>query len=332
MPAPCNPRTGASRRFLEERPFLVVPRFQRPYAWESEQIVDFWEDALPSASKGYFIGPMVVYEWTEPNTVGLVDGQQRLTTVTLILCAIRDELLSLKSDDLAAAAHGYVQRPDRDRNLRFVLTSEAGRPDTWIEHIQSLPDDRVGQGNDDPGARVAFDQVRDLLETDLAEATRRYSRTETIAKHRVSRLKELRDRLLDLRVVWLPLMSEDEAYEVFESLNARGKQLESVDRVKNHFLGHLRKTSGDVDEYKRQFNEVRELFAGQPSTRDVNRYIHHWWLARSAYVSEQNVFREVRRRVKRSNAAAFFRIFEADAGGVPQDHGPGEPPLGAGAA
>ena len=56
--------------------FFKIPRFQRPYSWDRENVEDFWTDALQSPEADYFIGSMVVYKEAE-NMFGVVDGQQR---------------------------------------------------------------------------------------------------------------------------------------------------------------------------------------------------------------------------------------------------------------
>lgn len=64
--------------------YYKIPRFQRPYSWEREHIEDFWNDSIRESSGDYFIGSMVVYEMST-DTYGVVDGQQRLTTITMLL-------------------------------------------------------------------------------------------------------------------------------------------------------------------------------------------------------------------------------------------------------
>jgi uncharacterized protein with ParB-like and HNH nuclease domain len=57
--------------------YYVIPRFQRPYSWDSENISDFWNDVVVNSSSDYFIGSMVVY--TLSGKLGVVDGQQRVS-------------------------------------------------------------------------------------------------------------------------------------------------------------------------------------------------------------------------------------------------------------
>ena len=69
--------------------YFKIPRFQRPYSWSTEEVESFWDDIILEKTENYFIGSMVVYQIRKPY-FGIVDGQQRLTTITLILSASRN--------------------------------------------------------------------------------------------------------------------------------------------------------------------------------------------------------------------------------------------------
>lgn len=70
--------------------FYQIPRFQRPYSWERENIEDFWTDVFVNSGPDYFIGSMVVYKPENSDIAFVVDGQQRLTTITMLLAALRN--------------------------------------------------------------------------------------------------------------------------------------------------------------------------------------------------------------------------------------------------
>ena len=107
-------------RKIFESGYYNIPRFQRPYSWEKEQIYDFWEDVINSAHSDYFIGSIVVYKKT-PDLFGIVDGQQRLTTITMILCALRDFYLDEGFENLARGVLLLIERIDLNKNRRDIL-------------------------------------------------------------------------------------------------------------------------------------------------------------------------------------------------------------------
>ena len=99
---------------------IVIPRFQRPYSWRADSIREFWNDITGSEDTGYFIGSMVIYSMKQ-DRFGVVDGQQRLTTITILLCAIRDHFADLGEDELAQGVHNYIETRDRDNVKSFIL-------------------------------------------------------------------------------------------------------------------------------------------------------------------------------------------------------------------
>jgi uncharacterized protein with ParB-like and HNH nuclease domain len=74
---------------LEEQQFHIPP-YQRPYAWTSDQIDDLWEDLIANIEGGHFLGSLVLSSEDEMRPQ-VIDGQQRLTTLMLLLSVLRDE-------------------------------------------------------------------------------------------------------------------------------------------------------------------------------------------------------------------------------------------------
>ncbi|MEZ6016662.1 MAG: DUF262 domain-containing protein [Planctomycetota bacterium] len=105
-----------------------VPRFQRPYSWGSAELEDFWNDAVVEGDAAYFIGSVVAYK-QDPGVFGVVDGQQRLTTITMLLCAIRNEMESAGHESVAKGMHQLIERPSVQEALpEYVLQPETSHP------------------------------------------------------------------------------------------------------------------------------------------------------------------------------------------------------------
>jgi len=121
--------------------FFHIPRFQRPYSWDAENISEFWDDLVINKGEDYFIGSMVVYKKAKQQ-FGVVDGQQRLTTITILLCVIRDEFKNLGNDDLAKGLHQLIERKDRNNQSEYVLKTETSFP-YFQEHIQNFQNQRL---------------------------------------------------------------------------------------------------------------------------------------------------------------------------------------------
>lgn len=118
--------------------YFYIPRFQRPYSWDDDNINDFWDDVVVNKSADYFIGSMVVFKKAKQQ-FGVVDGQQRLTTITILLCVIRDYFLQLECGDYAEGIHQLIERKDRSNRNEYVLKTETSFP-YFQEHIQKFDD------------------------------------------------------------------------------------------------------------------------------------------------------------------------------------------------
>src|SRR4030042_2521699 len=104
--------------------YYKIPRFQRPYSWTQENISDFWIDTIVDSETDYFIGSIVVFD-AGNDSFGIVDGQQRVSTVSMVLCALRNTLHTEGLQGLAQAVHQLIERADIDNKPRFVLSTES---------------------------------------------------------------------------------------------------------------------------------------------------------------------------------------------------------------
>ncbi|WP_315095406.1 DUF262 domain-containing HNH endonuclease family protein [uncultured Cellulomonas sp.] len=272
--------------------YYEIPRFQRPYAWGPEHLDEFWTDVVADNDEGYFIGPMVSYKMRR-DTFAIVDGQQRITTLTLILCAIRDRFVSCGRTDLADGVTKYIERTDDDNIAHFVLRSEPAG--TFLSsQVQVRPAARmeVAPANEDQqNIRRAFTEINSRLSGDLGTVP-----DEGLADDHefIIRLKAVRDRILGLQVIWIVLDSEDDAYVIFETLNSRGRDLEVADLLKNYILNRMPAENGDLDTPGILWRDMRATLANQGGDVNANTFILHWWLSRYKYVSERKLFRTMK--------------------------------------
>jgi len=144
---------------LLEAAFYRIPRFQRPYPWDRANLEDFWNDAVVSDDPDYFIGSFVLYrDKSDADLFYVVDGQQRLTTITILLAAIRDALTDLGEDDLAAGMQKVIEREDINNELTFVLDSETPYPflqECIQTHTPKAPPDDLSGEQEALSLRIA---------------------------------------------------------------------------------------------------------------------------------------------------------------------------------
>lgn len=292
--------------------FYVIPRFQRAYSWTQENLDDFWRDVVHDNDDGYFIGPMVAFKH-EKDTLAIVDGQQRLTSLTLTICAIRDQFQQIGARALAEALGRYIERQDDDTVSHFVLRSD-GAGDYIHSQIQRpKPRSLTPPSTDEQKSlKRAFDDVSLRLDMHLEEFSNEHP-DGAEKSPAATELRKIRDRILSLQVIWITLDNEDDAYVIFETLNSRGKDLETADLLKNLILNYVRAENGDLDSARSKWNAMRLSLAEAGGGANPNTFILHWWLSSREYTAERKLFRLIRRQTDKSQAADLLNTLVEDA-------------------
>lgn len=299
---------------LLDSSYFHVPRFQRPYSWEDEHVQDFWDDVVTNQGDDYFIGSMVVFK-KDKQRFGVVDGQQRLTTITILLCVLRDAYLELGVEDLAQGIHQLIERKDRNNKNEFVLKTETSFP-YFQEHIQKFKDDPDADGKSVPeeenllGAHNKFKiLVSDVLysiESDPSQPAERKKR------NKINKLTKIRDSIFNLKIIFVALESEDDAYLIFETLNTRGKDLALTDLVKNHFTKNL-KAKGDVDHARIKWEKIQETIHNSSVDISSDNFIYHFWASRYEAVPQKKLFPKFKKSVTKPKSKDFLTFLVEDA-------------------
>lgn len=285
--------------------YFKIPRFQRPYSWMDEDVINFWEDVVIRDYKNYFIGSMVVYQ-TEKPYYGIVDGQQRLTTITLMLAAIRNAFLEYEEQNLARGVHQYIEKANIDNINEYILKAETSFP-YLQDYIQSFKGANIkcNIGNEEQNLQSAFE----LINKKIYEQIPRYDKNDistNLFQERKSQvidiLKTVRNKILSLKLVFIQLDNEDDAYLIFETLNTRGKDLTTPDLVKNLLLQKLRTSNITLDAYKVMWNGILEKFDDNGLDKIVvESFFYHHWLSKYSDTTQKQLFGEIKKHIDSSS-------------------------------
>jgi uncharacterized protein with ParB-like and HNH nuclease domain len=295
--------------------YYRIPRFQRPYSWDRENLEDFWNDVIVDADADYFIGSMVVFKPQQSDILGVVDGQQRLTTITMMLAAVRNALKEAGLPDLASGTHRLIERPDINNKPQYVLQTETSYP-FLQEFIQKdgPPQTTPGPGDEEDVLKFSFEYITEKISKTVqgikTDATLNKKDKQAKIKETLTRV---RDKILALKVIFIDLDDEDDAYLIFETLNTRGKDLTPSDLVKSHLTRLLKPTNKNVDVTKDKWNKMVELIEGSQADLAVTNLLHHYWLSRYEYVTVKKLYKDLKRKVTKQNAQEFLDSIVNDA-------------------
>lgn len=292
---------------------LLVPLFQRPYVWSEElQWEPLWRDLERVATRllqspntthaPHFLGAVVLQQLQSATSHlqqrTVIDGQQRLTTLQLLLDAMHAEIAHAGAPMPAARLKQLIANDEAFRHEegdRFkVWPTNRDRP-AFNEVMQAKPPVDY-QKLEHRGSRMVkaheyfARQCREWLVAEGPEAI--LPRAEAIERT----AREL------LQIVVIDLMPNENAQEIFETLNARGAVLTAADLIKNFVFQRLLEQGADVEEaYRKYWKQFETAFweeivsVGRVKHQRSSVFLNHWLVARTG---EEVVAREVFSRFK----------------------------------
>ena len=258
---------GIGKLLLDRR--LAVPKYQRSYSWGTGEVQELWDDltrALDEDYADYFLGTVVLSSSSDDAEEGdppfVIDGQQRLATISLLLVALRDVYLSEKNEKRAALVERFLSDADvktLENEPRLTLNEENSE---FFEQTKlARPDERQTK-RVDTNSEKKIEQAFTLLERNVAE------RKAGSGKNWENDLVELQVLIeQNARIVILEVPDEANAYLIFETLNDRGLDLTIADLLKNYLFS--RAGQKKIDTVKQHWDRaLGALDAGEDQAPD----------------------------------------------------------------
>lgn len=214
----------------------TIPVYQRTYSWKKQQCNQLYDDIIDSIKKNrnHYLGSLVYSEKTENNFsfCPIIDGQQRLTTVILLLKALYD---SITEDN------------DRIKNRIYNSLYNDNCEDRYKLKLKSIDSDneeleKILIGNIDDLDSTSNVSINYFNFVDRIKKTLQYGLT----------IDDIFNGITRLEIVEIILSEEDDAQLIFESINSTGKNLETSDLIRNFLLMGI-KDSGIQKEYYKKY-------------------------------------------------------------------------------
>lgn len=269
-----------------------VPPHQRNFSWTLEEVGQLWDDVMYAIREDvpdYFVGTVVVQESRERKERTIIDGQQRLATLTMILAGIRT-LYHEHGDDRADEVYrdylGARHRRTRSTEPRLTL-NEVNEPAFEQLVVCDVPDEQLRLVAKDK-ATAPSNVLMAKAALFIREAMRKKAGSEPKYEDFLLELEDfLKDRVM---VILVAVGDEADAYLIFETLNDRGLELSISDLLKNYIFG--RAGIRNLDLVRRQWQEMVVILGSQ----DQTQFLRHYWLSRYGVVRERELYREMKRR------------------------------------
>lgn len=292
-------------KLFKEHTRYVVPFFQREYSWAKDDWRDFWDDIIRTKNSGraHFFGFMAFQRSDE--CVIIIEGQQRISTVTILAAVARDILRQMRYDRWKDIETKYIKSEDEfsqednyttsyklelsEMNRSFFrnFIQEGGNPEDKLQSVKKQTENLSNR------------QIYDCYKYFYTLITKN---TEGLAdkERRGYILSILQTAVREFIIFSLDVDNELTAYNIFQTLNDRGLDLALADLLKVHLFQLAGKEHWE--EAKVRWNEIREML----SQVSINSFLRHYWLSCERVVEEKDLLREFQEKIKTPKDAFDF--------------------------
>lgn len=236
-----------------------IPEFQRSYEWKEDQINDFIEDLMSvvdsNSTSKYFFGPIITTSGENSDRKEIIDGQQRLTTITVFFAVIRDILNQYSSEvhdarDTIFEINKHLIGEGTDR-YNYKIEQVGNIKETFRDFIQK--DSRSSnpkkikeyKGPKSKGMGKANNIIRayNLLFEYFQDKLSKIVNMEEKVSY-ITKIYSVIEQDFFIVEIWAP--NKTEAFQIFQTINARGIDLTAADLIKSDFFGNSKENHDDV--------------------------------------------------------------------------------------
>ncbi|GAA8461205.1 DUF262 and DUF1524 domain-containing protein [Helicobacter pylori] len=262
----------------QEKQF-VIPIYQRVYSWKKEQCKQLWDDIIKTGGndqiEGHFIGSIVfvhdgIYT-TNYNELLIIDGQQRLTTITLLFIALRDHLND-EDEFLEKFSHQKIQN-------RYLINSDE-KGDKKFKLILSESDRDTLLSLIDENRRKPSEPSLKIMEN--------FKLFEEWINKNADKLETIFKGLEKLMVVEISLeRGKDNPQLIFESMNSTGKDLTQTDLIRNYILMGLEPEKQKIF-YEKYWRAMEKEFEQSKREDLFNNFVRHYLTIKTGEIPNIN--------------------------------------------
>lgn len=283
---------------------LKVPVYQRPYAWEKENVTDLYNDlagAIANGATEYFLGSIVIAKSAD-GAPEVVDGQQRLASSAILLAAVRDHFLRTQDEQRAQLIESHYLM---SRNL-MTLEELPRLHLNEIDHDFFFKRVLLRPGDERRKNVAAF---KDSHKKIAAAAKRAAEHVENlVSAYGVSDRPKILNRWVEYlengaRVISVRVGDESAAYVIFETMNDRGLRLSAADLLKNYLFG---RADNRIKEVQQRWLLMTGALDTIPEDDIVVTYIRHLWISMHGPTRTRALFQTIKETIKSKQAAVDF--------------------------
>lgn len=270
----------------------TVPKYQRDYSWEEEQWDDLWQDIWaiheqsPEEREQHYMGYLVLQR-EDVNEFKIIDGQQRLTTLSLLILATLQVLINSEDEQ-------DTQRIDLIKSNYISTKSPSSLTESYKLALNRNNDEYY---RNDLANLSLNPRKRNIKATEhkMRKAKEFYERAIKNLNFDGEQLGKFIESVISHHLLFTVITVGDDvnAYKVFETLNARGVQLSTPDLVKNHLFSIIDPSFENTQDIQRQ-EEHWSITLDSLGKEDFTKFLRCFWNSRHSMASKANLFKKIK--------------------------------------
>lgn len=299
-----TPEPKNIKQMFSSYPTMKIPNFQRDYSWEKKYYGTFLNDILKGLSinnekiynSDYFIGTMVFSGKLTDEYIDVIDGQQRLTVITIILSVLASKFKSINDDGLAKATFKYVKAFDDYDQPVPKLKSVTSYP-YFEAYVQSIEKKELLNPSSEEEENIK--ETYKYFESELEEIKLRkiLHIDQSIGYKEI--LIAIRDQILLMNIISILTNDKESAYEIFEILNAKGKNLASIDLIKNTIYSKFHADDNAKDKIiEQQWENIKNILRDRNQNIGFITFYRHFWISKYKKTTNVKLYDSFKKEIK----------------------------------
>lgn len=316
-----NPEVKNIRQLLNSKKQFLIPRFQREYSWEKKNYEEFINDIIVGlkvdangmlSSEKYFLGTMLfIGSYTDGTTkeIQVVDGQQRLTTITILFSVISEKFKLAGQENLSKIMFDYIMTMDDNGESVRILKTNTSYPffSNFIQDI-SKAHIEVPSSEEEICIEETYNYFKSILdENNIRKLLKKLNVIKCDAENTeyIDILKAIRDRILNSVFVSISTDTKEQANMIFEILNAKGKRLAAIDLIKNKLFERVNYTE-PADFATETWKNIKKTLSSRKDMIGFATFYRHFWNSKYKKTADKDLYDAFNRTIKTKEESEQF--------------------------
>lgn len=262
-----------------ERIKYSVPNYQRSYDWGKGELQELMDDftQIKGNKESYLFLGNLIFDVSESENFQIVDGQQRLTSLSILFIALREQARDLNEASVQGEVQKYISTYSKVRNKNAIKLEVSSNIRDLYEYMANPNwDGGFPDKLNNKSIKRQINKIRPIYSFIRAE----------IKNYNIDELNEFINAVWLSYVVVIKVEDTQDVFKVFERTNARGLDLNIGDLLKNYILSYQESS------YEDKWPEIVDNANGQ-----LPRMLKYFWVSRKGYIQQSKLYKELKQYV-----------------------------------